>query len=147
MHSELAAKPSFRQAKNKSFVEQLTLRNMEPYYKELGIRWDHALFDENWKAFENYEITIYERAIGTLRLSHDSSAYYIRDLQIVPNWQRKGLGAQAINFAIAVAQKAGFQSLRLRVFSTNPAVALYERLGFRICKTEGGMHYMERELS
>lgn len=138
---------SFRQAKNKGFVEQLTLRNMEPYYKELGICWNYALFDENWKEFENYEIAICERAVGTLRLSHDSCAYYIRDLQIAPNWQHKGVGSQAINFAIAVAQEAGFQLLRLCVFSANPAVALYERLGFRICKTEGGMHYMERELS
>jgi len=140
-------KLTFRHAKDKGFVEQLTLRNMEPYYKELGIRWDHALFDANWKGFENYEIAIDKCAIGTLRLSHDNCAYYIRDLQIDPDWQNKGVGSQAINFAIAVAQKEGFQLLRLRVFCANPAVALYRRLGFRICKTEVGVHAMERELS
>ncbi|OOV87847.1 GNAT family N-acetyltransferase [Oceanospirillum linum] len=138
---------TFRQAKNKGFVEQLTLRNMEPYYKELGIRWDHALFDANWKEFENYEIAIDKCAIGCLRLSHDSCAYYIRDLQINPDWHNKGVGTQAINFAIGVARKEGFQLLRLRVFCANPAAALYERKGFRICKTEDGTHYMERELS
>lgn len=140
-------KPTFRHAKDKDFVERLTLRNMEPYYKELGIHWDHALFDANWKEFENYEIAIDKCAIGALRLSHDSCAYYVRDLQIDPDWQEKGVGSQAINFAIAVAQKEGFQLLRLRVFCANPAGALYRRLGFQICKTEVGVHSMERELS
>lgn len=68
-------KPTFRHAKDKNFVEQLTLRNMKPYYKELGIRWDHELFEANWKEFENYEIAIDKCAIGALRLSHDSCAY------------------------------------------------------------------------
>ena len=140
-------KPTFRQTKNKNFVEQLTLRNMESYYNEIGICWDHALFDKNWNEFENYEITLEGCAVGVLRLSHDNFAYYIRDLQIESDWQHQGVGSQAISFTIEAALKAGFQLLRLRVFCVNPAVALYERMGFRICKTEGGTHYMERELS
>lgn len=140
-------KPTFRQAKNKDFVERLTLRNMEPYYKEIGIRWDHTLFDKKWHEFENYEITLDDCVVGVLRLSHDDSAYYIRDLQIEPDWQQQGAGSQAICFTAEVARKAGLQLLRLRVFCVNPAVALYERMGFRICKTENGIHYMERNLS
>lgn len=140
-------KPTFWQAKNMAFVEQLTRRNMEPYYKELGISWDHTVFEKNWSEFETYEIILNNCRVGVLRLSHDESAYYIRDLQIEPSWQHQGLGSQAISYTVEVAKKAGFQILRLRVFCINPAVALYERKGFRICKTEGGTHYMERELS
>ncbi|SEO65715.1 GNAT family N-acetyltransferase [Aquisalimonas asiatica] len=140
-------KLTFQQARNKDFVEQLTWRNMEPYYKELGISWDQAVFDKNWNDFENYEIVINDSVVGVLRLSHDKSAYYIRDLQVDPDWQHQGLGSQALRYTANLAQKSGFKLLRLRVFSENPAVGLYKRMGFRISKTESGTHYMERELS
>ncbi|MCK0714798.1 GNAT family N-acetyltransferase [Chromohalobacter sarecensis] len=81
-----------------------------------------------------------------LRLSHDDAAYYIRDLQVEPSWQRQGVGAQAIDHTFKLAQKAGFQLLRLRVFCENPAVNLYKRMGFSICKTSDDTHYMEREI-
>lgn len=139
--------PEFRQAKNKEFVERLTRQNMEPYYQKIGIHWDQELFDQNWEKFESYEIIVGHSVAGVLRLSHNDRAYYIRDLQIRSGWQGRGLGSQAISFANDIAQKAGVGLLRLCVFSMNPAVALYERLGFRVCKTEGAVHYMELELS
>lgn len=137
----------FRAAKDKSFVEQLTRRNMAAYYARLGISWDCTLFDKNWNEFENYEIAVNGCSVGVLRLSHDGTAYYIRDLQLEQAWQGQGLGSQAINYAVEVARRSGIRLLRLRVFCENPATALYERMGFRICKIEGGTHYMERELS
>lgn len=79
-------------------------------------------------------------------MSHDAVAYYIRDLQIEPDWQSRGIGSAAIAYAMEIAGQAGFRLLRLRVFCINPAVALYERQGFRICKTERNTHYMERAL-
>ncbi|MFC6672307.1 GNAT family N-acetyltransferase [Marinobacterium aestuariivivens] len=136
----------FRPAEDKGFVEQLTRRNMAAYYARLGIDWDCSLFDKNWNEFESYELAVNGCAVGVLRLSHDDRAYYIRDLQLEQAWQRQGLGSQAIGYAAEVARRSGIRLLRLRVFSMNPATALYERLGFRICKTEGGTHSMEREL-
>lgn len=140
-------KPLIHQANNKEYVESLTRENMAAYYSELGVLWDSALFCRNWNEFENYQITVNGSAVGALRLSKDDVAYYIRDLQIEPGWQRQGLGSNAIFFAMEVARKAGFRLLRLRVFSINPAVTLYESIGFRICRTEQGTHYMEYELS
>ncbi|WP_036186577.1 GNAT family N-acetyltransferase [Marinobacterium lacunae] len=140
-------KPIVQQADNKGYVENLTRENMAVYYSKLGVLWDDALFSRNWNEFENYEITLNGSAVGVLRLSRDDVAYYIRDLQIEPRWQRHGLGSEAIFYAIEVARKAGVRLLRLRVFCINPAVALYDRIGFRVCKTEQGIHYMEREIS
>ena len=139
--------PIFRRAKDKDYVERLTRTNMAPYYEKAGIVWDHALFEKNRKEFESYEIAINGCVAGVLRLGHDDVAYYIRDLQIEPSWQHQGLGAQATNYAIEIARNAGFQRLRLRVFCENPAVALYARMGFQVCKTAEGTFYMERELA
>ncbi|WP_245696503.1 GNAT family N-acetyltransferase [Onishia taeanensis] len=138
--------PIFRRAKDKGYVERLTRTNMAPYYEKAGLVWDRALFEKNWQEFESYEVAINGGVAGVLRLSHDDVAYYIRDLQIEPSWQHQGLGTRAINFAIEIARNAGAQRLRLRVFCENPAVALYERMGFQVCKTAEDTHYMEREL-
>lgn len=89
-----------RPGNDKGFVEKLTRRNMEAYYKQLGISWGCALFDKNWNKFENYEIALNACPVGVLRLSHDESAYYIRDLQIEQDWQRQGVGSQAISYAV-----------------------------------------------
>ncbi|WP_458524709.1 GNAT family N-acetyltransferase [Onishia taeanensis] len=137
----------FRQAKSKEFVESLTRHNMDSYYKRIGIPWDQERFDRNWEEFESYEINVDDTVVGVLRLSHDNVAYYIRDLQIRPSWQGKGVGSQAIIFARGIAKRAGAILLRLCVFIMNPAVAFYERLGFRVCKTEGAVQYMEMKIS
>ncbi|MFM9269074.1 GNAT family N-acetyltransferase [Halomonas elongata] len=136
----------FRQAMDKDFASQLTRKNMEPYYKELGIVWDQRLFNSNWGEFENYEILVNSAPVGVLRLSHDHLSYYIRDLQVDRRWQCKGLGEKAIEYSVEIARHAEVELLRLRVFCISPAVSLYERMGFKIRKTEDGMHFMEREV-
>ncbi|MDT8894033.1 GNAT family N-acetyltransferase [Halomonas sp. I1] len=139
-------KAEFRQAMDKGFASQLTRKNMEPYYRELGIAWDQRLFNRNWGEFDNYEILVNSVPVGILRLSHDHLSYYIRDLQIDRRWQCNGLGEKAIEYSVEIARHAEVELLRLRVFCMNPAVSLYERMGFKILKTEDDMHYMEREV-
>lgn len=136
----------FRKATDKYFTEKLIRENMGPYYKELRIDWDQDLFDKNWDAFENYILLVDFKPVGVLRLSHDHFAYYIRDLQVDHRWQSKGIGTKAIEYAVEIARNRRFKLLRLRVFRTNPAVLLYERMGFRIRKTEDETHYMERKV-
>ncbi|TVP43088.1 MAG: GNAT family N-acetyltransferase [Halomonas sp.] len=135
-----------RPATDKAFAETLTRQNMSAYYAQLDMRWDEALFEKGWRELDNYELVVDGSTVGILRLSRDENAYYIRELQIQQQWQCYGLGSQAIRFAIESTQQANIKLLRLRVFCTNPARALYERMGFRIRKTEGGMHYMERSV-
>lgn len=137
----------FRKATDKYFTEKLIRENMEPYYKELRIDWDQGLFEKNWDAFENYTLLVDFKPVGVLRLSHDHLAYYIRDLQVDHRWQSKGIGTKAIEYAVEIARNRRFELLRLRVFRKNPAVLLYERMGFRIRKTEDKTHYMERKVS
>jgi ribosomal protein S18 acetylase RimI-like enzyme len=139
--------PLFQQANDKGYVEYLTRRNMEVYYAKRGISWDHELFSKNWNEFENYEISMDGHSIGVLSLSQDDVAYYIRDLQIEADWRCQGIGSRAIEYAIEIARESGFKLLRLRVFCINPAIKLYDRLGFEIRKAEQGTHYMEKEIS
>ncbi|WP_251048210.1 GNAT family N-acetyltransferase [Halomonas sp. ISL-56] len=136
--------PIIKPANDKAFAENIILRNMSAYYKQLDMRWDTDLFDKQWRELDSYELFINASRVGLLCVNHDESAYYIRELQIDQKWQRNGFGTAAIRYTEEIAQQAGIHLLRLRVFYINPAVALYERMGFRTRKTEDNTHYMER---
>lgn len=138
--------PIIRATNDKAFAEQLIRQNMSGYYKQLDMRWDTALFDKQWDELDSYELVINASPVGLLCINHDEAAYYIRELQIDQKWQRQGLGTAAIRYTEEIAQQSGIRLLRLRVFCINPAIALYQRMGFRILKTAKGMHAMERRI-
>ncbi|WP_447043630.1 GNAT family N-acetyltransferase [Vreelandella sp. H-I2] len=138
--------PIIRATNDKAFAEQLIRQNMSGYYKQLDMRWDTALFDKQWDELDSYELVINASPVGLLCINHDEAAYYIRELQIDQKWQRQGLGTAAIRYTEEIVQQSGIRLLRLRVFCINPAIALYQRMGFRILKTAKGMHAMERRI-
>ncbi|WP_417419988.1 GNAT family N-acetyltransferase [Halomonas sp.] len=131
---------------DKDFAEQLIRQNMSGYYDQLDMHWDSALFDSEWRTLESYQLVINAHPVGLLCINQDTEACYIRELQIAPQWRRQGLGTAAIHYTVDRARKLGIDTLRLRVFCINPAVALYERMGFHIRKTEDNTHYMQRRI-
>lgn len=135
-----------RPTNDKAFAENIILQNMSAYYEQLGMRWDTDLFDRQWGELDSYALVLNASRVGLLCINYDEIAYYIRELQIDHKWRRQGLGTAAIRYTEEIAQQAGIHLLRLRVFCINPAIALYERMGFRILKTEEGMHSMERRI-
>ncbi|RUR37923.1 GNAT family N-acetyltransferase [Vreelandella populi] len=138
--------PIIRLTHDKAYAENLIRHNMSGYYEQLGMHWDPDLFDKNWSELDGYELVINASRVGLLCLNHDENACYIRELQIDPLWQRQGLGAAAIHYAQETARQLDIRLLRLRVFCINPALAFYERMGFRIRKTLDDTHYMERSI-
>ncbi|MDN3561167.1 GNAT family N-acetyltransferase [Vreelandella neptunia] len=138
--------PIIRPTDDKAFAENIIIQNMSAYYNQLDMRWDTALFAKQWGELDSYELIISASRVGLLCINHDENAYYIRELQIDQKWQRQGVGTAAIRYTEEIAKQAGIHLLRLRVFCINPASALYERMGFHVRKTEGGIHYMERRI-
>jgi [ribosomal protein S18]-alanine N-acetyltransferase len=52
---------------------------------------------------------------------------------VAPAWQRQGLGARLLSWAIDTARASGFNSLLLEVRASNAnALRLYERFGFNL---------------
>lgn len=135
-----------RRTDDKEFAARIIRQNMSAYYKRLDMHWDTDLFDKQWGDLDSYELVINASRVGLLCINHDENAYYIRELQIDQKWQRQGVGTVAIRYTEEIAKQAGIRLLRLRVFCINPASVLYERMGFRVRKTEGGTHYMERSI-
>lgn len=138
--------PLFQPTSDKDFAEQLIRQNMSGYYDQLDMHWDSTLFECEWRTLESYQLVINTHSVGLLCINQDAEACYIRELQIASKWQCQGLGAAAIRYTMDRARQADIDTLRLRVFCINPAVVLYERMGFHIRKTEGNTHYMERRV-
>jgi ribosomal protein S18 acetylase RimI-like enzyme len=57
------------------------------------------------------------------------TAYYILILSILPEGRNRGIGAKLLENAFQRALDAGYTSVHLDVYATNPAVRFYERMG------------------
>jgi ribosomal protein S18 acetylase RimI-like enzyme len=56
--------------------------------------------------------------------------------------QRRGFGGAILRAALAAARVAGYRQVSLTVHPLNPAIALYERCGFRHAGLRGTYHLM-----
>jgi len=137
--ADLALRPAG--APDFAFCEHLSRTNMAGYLAARGIAWDPARFRASWDEFENLLIVADHAIIGLLRLLPEGRALGLRDLQIVPAQQRRGIGGWAVRQAQAIAVQRGHPRLQLRVYVENPARALYARLGFVVEEeAEGTLH-------
>jgi ribosomal protein S18 acetylase RimI-like enzyme len=59
---------------------------------------------------------------------------------VLPAFQRRGHGEHLMRAALAAARDHGFRQVSLTVHPENPAIALYERCGFRKVEPRRGYH-------
>jgi ribosomal protein S18 acetylase RimI-like enzyme len=68
-------------------------------------------------------------------------------IAVFPAFQRQGHGGKLMRAALAAAKAHGYRRVSLTVHPENPAIALYERCGFRKVELRKTYHLMIRELS
>lgn len=69
--------------------------------------------------------------VGLLKVVRTAPVWNLIQIQVAPAEQGKGLGEQLLRTLMAEAMAAG-ASIKLDVFKVNPALHLYERLGFSV---------------
>lgn len=95
--------------------------------------------------FECAEVLLHEGdPVGLLKVSRDALEWVVVQIQLVPAWQGRGIGAALLAEVVAQATRAG-ADLTLSVLKANPARALYERLGFVIERERGFSYEMRRK--
>jgi GNAT superfamily N-acetyltransferase len=119
------------------FAEALTRNNMGGYYKRHGLSWQGYLFLARWKESENFIVESHHEPIGILRINEEDGALHVRDIQIVASHRGCGAGTFVLHTLHGWARKRQLRTLTLRVFVDNPAVLLYERLGYRLIGSTG----------
>ena len=128
------------------FCESLNRGNMSHYLADRAIAWDPDRFLRSWADFENLIIQLDGQDIGLLRLTPEQQGLGLRDLQVLPAHQNRGIGSWAVRQAKSIAASRGFQRLQLRVYEDNPAKRLYTRMGFQTEREVAGTVHMMYEL-
>lgn len=88
-------------------------------------------------------IVVDQRAAGRLYLAENESEIRILDLTLLPNERNHGVGTILLRKLIEEATKKK-KALRIFVESFNPALRLFERLGFSKLEEHGIYSLMER---
>ena len=102
---------------------------------------DHY-YREQFPACEFCVIESAGEPIGRLYLDRRTDELRIVDIALLPQHRGRGIGAKLLR---DILEEAGRHSLpvRIHVEIDNPALRLYERLGFRALRQVGIYHFME----
>ena len=121
------------------FAEALYLGTMEPLLSELG-EWDRGKFSKrirtHFKAQECRVIIIDGRDIGLMQVIETDADFNLAQLHLVDGYRSLGIGTQIVTDLIVRAERVG-KTISLSAPRNNPAIALYERLGFKISRDDG----------
>lgn len=113
-------------------------------YVERTWGWDEAWQQEHFR--RNFDpdacriITVEGEDAGVLSLEIREEEVFLRNIEIMPEHQRKGIGTFLIDSVLGEARGEG-KNVVLQVLKVNPARRLYERLGFSITG-ENATHYL-----
>jgi ribosomal protein S18 acetylase RimI-like enzyme len=80
--------------------------------------------------------------VGRLYIDRSHDDIRIVDIALLPQWRGKGLGRELLQEILDEAAAAN-RAVTIHVEHFNPAMRLYERLGFRHIDTNGVYHLME----
>lgn len=106
---------------------------MTEYLQIAGLPFnDEAHYQRILSNFEDAKIICEGRAmVGHLKLCRTSHDWHLHQIQILPAYQRRGIGEVVLMAVLAAAEREGVP-VSLTVLHRNPARRLYERLGFKL---------------
>ncbi|MBP7579679.1 MAG: GNAT family N-acetyltransferase [Vogesella sp.] len=116
-------------------MEQLIHESMAPCYARHGLQWDSAAFRLRAADTRFHWLQLGNTRVGIIGYRLETSAVYLAELHLLPAWQGRGLGAQAL--AWLRQQAAGHSELRVRTFHDSRALGFYIREGFSVVRQDG----------
>jgi GNAT superfamily N-acetyltransferase len=148
MTEKLATQTVLRPARPEDldYCARLYFEGMGGIIKELNLNMDtHAAgFRKSWDVTQVRIITLGGTDIGWLQSFVKDDALFLGQLFVDGALRRQGIGSEVIKGLIEEAARAG-QALTLGVVKINPALRLYERLGFRTTHEDGRKFYMRHD--
>ena len=137
----------FVRSENLKKAAGITYENMRVYYEQFAPDWNASKVFEVTSELENYDIIYQEEIVGVMRLEFEAEHCVLRDLQVIPAVQNKGIGKYALEEAKKRTLNANLNKLMLRVLKISPAVALYKRNAFVIQSEDERFFNMAAEVS
>jgi GNAT superfamily N-acetyltransferase len=139
---------SFRQALDQDFdyCKRLYFGEVEWIIKELQLDRSAqvASFQHQWVLAQVRIIALDDSDVGWLQNMTQEGEFFVAQMFVDRPFQRRGIGTEVMKRLIGEA--AGLnQTMRLNVVKINPAVRLYERLGFEVVREDDRKFYMRRD--
>jgi ribosomal protein S18 acetylase RimI-like enzyme len=148
MTEHLNRRMSLRPARLEDFdyCAHLYFEGMDNVIKELNLNMDAQVagFRQRWDVGQVRIITLDGTDVGWLQSFAKHDALFLSQLFVDSVLRRQGIGTEVVKGLIEEAARAG-QALTLGVVKTNPALRLYERLGFRTTNEDERKFYMRHD--
>ena len=132
---------------------RLAHQNMNPYLERRGEQFNDARWRELAPQAEFHlivddaSVTLENVGFFSVRRDPDCPpALHIGDVQVEATHQNRGAGSTALRCIEEIARSRGLTELTLNVFRDNPALRLYERLGFQLIDTQFYKYKMRKTL-
>jgi ribosomal protein S18 acetylase RimI-like enzyme len=127
------------------YCARLYFNGMKAIIQELNldVASQVAGFRQQWELTQVRIISLDGADVGWLQSKVLGDTVFLGQLFVDGPFQRQGIGTQVID-RIGEATRAR-QAVTLAVVKINPALRLYERLGFRITHEDDRKFYMKRD--
>lgn len=102
----------------------------------------HQYYQDYYTETDFLIILLDERPVGRLYLARWPGEIRIVDLALLPAHRNAGIGTRILSDVLAEAGRAG-KPVRIHVEKLNPALRLYERLGFTRIADKGVYWFLE----
>jgi len=143
--------------KDASFIEavyrttreaELNLTNWSEFQKSAFISMQSAAQLSDYKKkfpAARFQVIVYKKKdIGRFFTCETENEIRLLDITILPEYTGKGIGTNLLQRLIQRSNKVQ-RKISLHVIASNPAMKLYQRLGFVQIKKDGLYYYMERK--
>lgn len=148
MFGNTPAQIAFRPASPQDFdyCAKLYFAGMEQIIRELKLDIDAQVssFQQQWEPAQVQLITLAGTDVGWLQSITAWDALFLAQLFVDASVQRRGIGTEVIRRMIGEASRTG-RAVELAVVKINPALRLYEKLGFKVTHEDDHKFYMRRE--
>jgi ribosomal protein S18 acetylase RimI-like enzyme len=125
---------------------ELRERTMRPVIERHGGWEDAAQLERVLLHYGHTRIVVLEGArVGMLKVVPHTSEIELLQIQILPEWQQRGIGGRLIRKLQRDCMEKDLP-ITLRVFRSNPAISLYRMLGFNYVNTGAESHLMRWEV-
>lgn len=118
----------------------------DPAQKESFLRMqfyaqNHA-YTENYPGAEFQVILLDGQAVGRLSVQRMRDEIHVMDISLLPQYRNRGIGSHLLNGILKEGAKSN-RPVTIYVERHNPALHLYERLGFRQVSDQGVHLFMK----
>jgi ribosomal protein S18 acetylase RimI-like enzyme len=133
-------------AEDFDYCARLYFEGMEDIIRQLNLNMQaqSAGFRQRWDVTQVRIIMLNGADIGWLQSFVNEDAMFLAQLFVDRTWRDQGIGTAIVTALIGEASRAG-RAVTLGVVKTNPALRLYQRLGFRTTHEDERKFYLRRD--